>query len=175
MTAYADPSVYFAWWKLRHFLVQNLAAADFQKLCNDINESLWDLLQPEPPPTMAFDVKPRRKDLDYMLELINRYTRGEFSAEQNKILIACGRELSEAQRGSKTGYPGRPPKAADLINREFERRCREEVLKLNLNALAKDLLDWLMVTHPTEERPTVGTIENNIRDRYRKAVKNPRN
>jgi hypothetical protein len=56
-----------------------------------------------------------------------------------------------------------------LVEQEFERRCREsEVILSSLKAEAEHLAEWLKRNHPNAPRLTARTIENNIRDRYRK-------
>jgi hypothetical protein len=68
---------------------------------------------------------------------------------------------------SHSGFPGRPSKGRHLIEDEF--RCRMNAGK-TLASVADEaavLLEWLIDTHPKMSRPTVKTIENNIRAIHR--------
>lgn len=67
-----------------------------------------------------------------------------------------------------TGAPGRPGKSTHLIEDELARRGRDGTIEASLRKQAEVLLDWLKGTHPKRARPTVHTIENNIRDDYRR-------
>lgn len=67
-----------------------------------------------------------------------------------------------------TGAPGRPGKSTHLIEDELARRGRDGTIEASLRKQAEVLLDWLTETHPSRARPTVRTIENNIRDEYRR-------
>jgi hypothetical protein len=69
--------------------------------------------------------------------------------------------------GTETGYPGRPAKAKHLIDAEFARRADEGILGITLKDEAEALYAWLTANHPNVARPTVPTIENNIRSTYR--------
>ena len=78
-------------------------------------------------------------------------------------------ELGIATVEDRTGAPGRPSKGAHLISDEFDRRSELGDLEAGVTEQARVLLQWLKETHPLRERPTVRTIENQIRDRYRRA------
>jgi hypothetical protein len=67
-----------------------------------------------------------------------------------------------------SGLPGRPAKSKHLIEDEHRRRAAAGELADTLVAEAEALLDWLRTTHPEHAPPTVRTIENNIRDDYRR-------
>lgn len=73
----------------------------------------------------------------------------------------------------RTGLPGRPSKSKDLINDEFERRIADREASLVLAEEARTLLDWLAAKYPTAARPTLKTIQNNIRDRHRRYANRP--
>jgi hypothetical protein len=76
-------------------------------------------------------------------------------------------EQGQRDTPAKTGMPGRPSKSKHLIDDEFERRVKDRKVLLSLPDEAKALLEWLKNAHPQAARPTVTTIKNNIRDRYR--------
>jgi hypothetical protein len=65
-----------------------------------------------------------------------------------------------------TGLPGRPS-AKHLINAEFERIVEEKRVPATVRDTAEVLAEWFSETHPKLAQPTVGTIENNIRDAHR--------
>jgi hypothetical protein len=67
----------------------------------------------------------------------------------------------------RTGMPGRPPKSKHLIDDELARRAVSGELAPTLAREASALLLWLIETHKSMARPTVETIENNIRATYR--------
>ena len=71
------------------------------------------------------------------------------------------------QSDMRTGVPGRPALSAQLISDELERRGAEGALEATLRAQAKVLIAWLTETSPKHARPTLKTVENRIRDRYR--------
>jgi hypothetical protein len=68
----------------------------------------------------------------------------------------------------RSGGAGRPS-SMDLVEREFE--CRKEAgeIEATLAAQARVLAAWFPEAHPGEVRPTAKTIENRLRDLYRKA------
>lgn len=68
----------------------------------------------------------------------------------------------------QSGLPGRPAKSKHLIENELQRRAEAEELADTLAAEAEALLSWLRTTHPDHAPPTVRTIQNNIRDEYRR-------
>ena len=67
-----------------------------------------------------------------------------------------------------TGLPGRP-NAKHLINAEFQRMVDEKRVPSTLKATAEFLVTWFSGTYPKLAQPTVGTIQNNIRDAHRKS------
>jgi hypothetical protein len=72
-----------------------------------------------------------------------------------------------------TGAPGRPT-SMHLVHPEHQRRLDARQAEQTLSAEAAALAAWLKKTHPNAPPLTVKTIENNIRDRHREAMK-PRN
>lgn len=74
-----------------------------------------------------------------------------------------------------TGMPGRLSLSKHLIEDEFRRRTQADQASLSLSDEAKALLAWFAKHHPEMQRPTLKTIENNIRDHYRtwKASRTP--
>lgn len=66
------------------------------------------------------------------------------------------------------GGPGRPS-SMDLVEHEFERRKDAGEVEATLTAQARTLASWLRELHPVEVPVTAKTIENRIRERYRKA------
>jgi len=71
---------------------------------------------------------------------------------------------------ASSGAPGRPSKSMHLILDELGRRVDGRKIAASLGDEAEALLTWLKNTHPSRERPTAKTIENNIRLAYRKAA-----
>jgi hypothetical protein len=67
-----------------------------------------------------------------------------------------------------TGAPGRRS-SMHLVKAEFDRRCRDGQILQSLEAEAASLETWLKSNHPTAPRATARTIENRIRNEYRKA------
>jgi hypothetical protein len=67
----------------------------------------------------------------------------------------------------RTGFPGRPSKSKHLIDDEFERRVAAGEALPVLVEEAQALLQWFKAKYLTAERPTVKTIQNNIRSRHR--------
>jgi hypothetical protein len=67
-----------------------------------------------------------------------------------------------------SGMPGRPGKARHLIEDEFMRRGQSGELAGSLALEARALLDWLSLNYPQHSRPTIRTIQNNIRAEYRR-------
>jgi hypothetical protein len=72
-----------------------------------------------------------------------------------------------------TGAPGRPT-SMQLVHPEHQRRLDAGEAEHALRAEATALAVWLKKTHPSAPSLTVKTIENNIRERHREAMK-PRN
>lgn len=70
----------------------------------------------------------------------------------------------------QSGMPGRPPKSKHLVEDEFRRRAAAGELAESLAIEAQALLDWLRSTYPMHPVPTVRTIQNNIRDHYRRLM-----
>jgi len=68
----------------------------------------------------------------------------------------------------RSGMPGRPGKAKHLIEDEFKRRGQSGALAESLALEAGALLDWLSLNYPQHSRPTIRTIQNNIRADYRR-------
>ena len=72
-----------------------------------------------------------------------------------------------------TGAPGRPT-SMQLVHPEHQRRLDAGAAERALSAEAAALAAWLKKTYPNAPSLTVKTIENNIRERHREAMK-PRN
>jgi len=66
----------------------------------------------------------------------------------------------------RTGLGGRPT-MKHLIITEFERRLASGVTRSSLKAEAAELCQWSIRTHPDGPSPSVGTIQNHIRDLHR--------
>jgi hypothetical protein len=73
-----------------------------------------------------------------------------------------------------TGAPGRPSKGMHLIEAEFDRRIRNNLLKPTLRGQAGALRSWYLREHPSKPAPTLQTIENRLRASYRQAKTNKR-
>jgi len=72
-----------------------------------------------------------------------------------------------------TGAPGRPT-SMQLVHPEHQRRLDAGEAERMLSVEAAALAAWLKKTHPSAPSLTAKTIENNIRNRHRAAMK-PRN
>jgi hypothetical protein len=66
----------------------------------------------------------------------------------------------------RTGLPGRPKLAADIIRDELERRGAAGQLDRTVTEQAEALVAWLAREHPSKARPSPRTVENYIRQRY---------
>ncbi len=103
-----------------------------------------------------------------------------FPVELVQALKAHGRENSDSLSqndelyiNNHTGVPGRPQKSMHLILDEFERRITAKSVVRPMNGECQALLQWLKDTHPKGDRPTVKTIENRIRKRYKEVMGTP--
>ena len=77
---------------------------------------------------------------------------------------------SEPEEPTHTGMPGRPAKSKHLIDDEFKRRTIAGETLLSLADEAKALWDWLIEHHPKAARPTIKTIQENIRTKHREHI-----
>lgn len=93
-------------------------------------------------------------------------------SEEAKPVIRLDRMATPPDRLS-SGYPGRPSKIAHLIEHKFLSRVQsgEAHQSGSLAVEARWLRDWAIRTHPEAPQPTVGTIENNLRERYNALVR----
>jgi hypothetical protein len=73
----------------------------------------------------------------------------------------------EKELAPRSGAPGRPS-SMYLIAAEFDRRAAASELAPTLKEEAQALRDWLVLVHPGNPPTTAGTIENNIRQGYRR-------
>ncbi len=67
-----------------------------------------------------------------------------------------------------TGAPGRPS-SMHLVEAEFERRCATETLAPTLKEQARLLEEWFRRQYPETQPVTAKTIENRLRDPFRRA------
>ena len=67
-----------------------------------------------------------------------------------------------------TGAPGRPS-SMHLVEAEFERRCAAGTLAPTLKEQARLLEDWFRRQYPETQPVTAKTIENRLRDPFRRA------
>lgn len=72
---------------------------------------------------------------------------------------------AEARKPLTTGLPGRPT-TRHVYEPEFERRIAAEEIEKSLAGEARYLRGWVKANHPEYPVPGVGTLENNIRERY---------
>ncbi len=68
----------------------------------------------------------------------------------------------------RTGLPGRPTIKHKILD-EFQKRVEMNTFHLKLTSEAEELRKWAEKEHPDAPRPTLGTIENLIRDEHRRA------
>lgn len=80
---------------------------------------------------------------------------------------------AEQESVTRTGAPGRPS-AMHLVEAEFVRRAEEGAIEESLAQQAKALAAWFEAAHPQLPCPTPKTIENRLRDAYRKAKSTPK-
>jgi hypothetical protein len=100
--------------------------------------------------------------IEPILEIARR--RGDFGPTMAGLLAAHPDVSSE-----RTGGPGRPSKGIQVIEAEFDRRIRNNLLKPTLVGEATELRSWYLREHPSKPLPGLGTIKNNIRSSYREA------
>jgi hypothetical protein len=85
--------------------------------------------------------------------------------------LSGGAETSIPETGQaypyRTGFAGRPT-SKHLILKELERRGNVGECAGSVAQEARDLLAWFTDAHPDAPKPTAGTIENQIREPYRK-------
>ena len=74
---------------------------------------------------------------------------------------------------ARTGLPGRPSSSKDLIGKDFESLARAGLLPPTLAETAALLLTRLKAEYPAYPRPTLETLQNNIRAAYRLATGQP--
>ncbi|MBF0561000.1 MAG: hypothetical protein HQL37_03070 [Alphaproteobacteria bacterium] len=67
-----------------------------------------------------------------------------------------------------TGAPGKPS-SMHLVEAEFERRCAAGTLAPTLKEQARLLEDWFRRQYPETQPVTAKTIENRLRDTFRRA------
>jgi hypothetical protein len=69
----------------------------------------------------------------------------------------------------RTGDPGRPNKGYHLYEAEFDRRRQAGQIESSLVREAEWLLAWFKATHPDWDPPTVKTISERLRAKFREA------
>jgi hypothetical protein len=95
-----------------------------------------------------------------------------WSTHWRRLMVEKGDILShwpfndEAEQ--RTGLPGRPPLSKHLIAEELLRRASTGNLASTLAKEADELRQWLCAQYPRHVPPGVRTIENNIRDAYKR-------
>lgn len=105
-------------------------------------------------------------------------TRWARTIQEGKIDPSAPDQYEPAARPApcdihRSGLPGKPPKLAHFIEREFLSRVEsgEAQKSGSLSAEALALQDWAKETYPDAPPPTAKTIENNIRVMYNKHVR----
>jgi hypothetical protein len=68
---------------------------------------------------------------------------------------------------TSTGMPGRPSKAKDLIDSEFQRRVASDECEPSLEGEARALRGWVKMHYPHVAQPQQKTVVNNIRGGYK--------
>lgn len=76
---------------------------------------------------------------------------------------------ADTDAATRTGDPGRPEKGYTLYMAELERRRQRCDTLPTLAQEAEALLSWLRQTYSLKSAPTAKTVENRIRDAFRKA------
>ena len=79
----------------------------------------------------------------------------------------------ESDDQTPTGMPGRQAKGAATVRAEFERRAAAGETKPTLGGEARALADWYRETYPRRTCPTPKTIENNLREAWRRVRAKP--
>lgn len=92
------------------------------------------------------------------------------AADPSAASSAGSRQSATMANPYRTGAPGKPT-IRHLILAEFRRRARAGEVFPSLSAEAKALADWAARAHPLAPTPTVRTIENQIRDEYRRKAR----
>jgi hypothetical protein len=83
------------------------------------------------------------------------------------VLPETGSGRATGDAYTHSGFPGRPSKGKHLIDDEFDRRVAAGQALPTVADEAKALLDWFKREHPTIARPTLKTIQENIRTPHR--------
>lgn len=98
----------------------------------------------------------------------DRWTR--LMVEKSDVRARWRFPLSETYDDAdlRSGMPGRPAKSKHLIEDEFRRRAGAGKLADTLALEAELLRAWLRSAHPKYPPPTIRTIQNNLRDEYRR-------
>jgi hypothetical protein len=133
---------------------------------------VWQLGgQPQPPLPYAEQARPNSMEsspitVDYWLEAL--HGRVDVAFDDNAVFWGHEGYLNvrifQHDDGMiSTGMPGRPSKAKQLIDDEFERRVAADECEPSLAGEARVLRDWLKKQHPDADRPEQKTVENNIR------------
>lgn len=127
------------------------------------------LAEPRPPSARALDPSKARRvrfDLETLLSP---------SSDVDWLAGRCGRfeaiEVEEAPDlapRKQTGAPGRPGLTSmPLIEREFERRVRDDQHVAPFAEEVRQLIRWLVENHPDMPAPSPRTVENKVRPAYR--------
>lgn len=75
------------------------------------------------------------------------------------------------KNSSEQSFPGRPSIMAAILNK-LNASAEENGLEATLAEQARMLHDWTKSRFPTEQVPTVGSIENGIRNNYKRLKNN---
>ena len=102
--------------------------------------------------------------------------------DYNELRVVAPIELADASTATdtpkldpyRTGLPGRPTIKHKILE-EFRKRVEMKTFDLKLTSEAEELRKWAEKEHPDAPRPTLGTIENLIRDEHRRAKTLPPN
>lgn len=123
-----------------------------------ISRHLWSGLSPK------FEDSSAQSD-DIRVVGIRIYTR-----EEIELLRAAESQVSTGPSTDpyKTGLPGRQT-IRHLILAEFERLAASGQMEQTIAGQARSLRAWAAATHPGAPTPSVGTIENHIREAYNAA------
>ena len=128
-----------------------------------------------PPYDVLARMQPRQYEPGCLFILMEKITiRDEdyhaWRRSHQKGYARPGSQSDDTEHGldpTKSGMPGRPsPK--HLYLKEMKRRAKEDLLQDSLAQEARDLWDWMDQKHPELNRGRVKSIENVIRDDYRR-------
>lgn len=121
--------------------------------------------------TIAKDITVTRDELVVTRAELEKFEAAHGIAVAHTQPSAPSDDQSTSQE-YRTGLPGRPS-IAHLVDDEFCRRAKAGECEKTLTKEAKAIHEWVTENHPNAPHSTPKTIENHIRDDYRKFRNGP--